>query len=77
MDQLLDYYGTKKSTTDTRLSHLIEEIAFLEGRLITIGQTGDCAYEKSLSKTYRDLLRVRRKQLNILRRKSRLAGFTC
>ncbi len=77
MDELFEYYSQKKSGADHKLSHLIEEIAFFEGRLVAIGQTGDCAYEKSLSKTYRTLLRDRRKQLNILQRKSRLAGFIC
>jgi hypothetical protein len=75
MDELVEYYSHKKNGADNKLSHLIEEIAFLEGRLLAIGQTGDCAYEKSLSKTYRSLLCERRKQLNILRRKPRLAGF--
>jgi hypothetical protein len=42
---------------------LLEEIAYLEVRLITIGQTGDCAYEKSLARNYSELLRTRRRQL--------------
>ena len=50
----------KREQNHTRL---LEEIAYLEARLIAIGETGDCAYEKSLARSYSELLRARRRQL--------------
>jgi len=43
--------------------YLRQEIAFFETRLNEMGGTGDCAYERALSKTYRILLQQRRGQL--------------
>ena len=46
-------------TTD----YLRQEIAFFETRLHEMGEQGDCAYERALSRTYEVLLRERRVQL--------------
>lgn len=43
--------------------YLRQEIAFFEARLKEMGETGDCAYERALSKTYRIFLQQRRGQL--------------
>lgn len=43
--------------------YLRQEIAFFEGRLQEMGEQGDCAYERSLSRAYEILLRERRSQL--------------
>lgn len=61
MHEILQCYT--KQTPNHGYSRLIEEIAYLEARLIAIGQTGDCAYEKSLARSYTELLRARRLQL--------------
>lgn len=45
---------------------ILEEIAYFEARLIEIGHSGDCAYEKALARTYRNLLDDRRWQLSQL-----------
>lgn len=42
---------------------LRQEIAFFEGRLIEMGEAGDCAYERALSKVYQALLAERKHQL--------------
>jgi hypothetical protein len=46
--------------------YLRQEIAFFEGRLIEMGESGDCAYEHALSKAYRALLKQRKSQLAAL-----------
>lgn len=60
---LVASYTTATPQRDQSFSRLIEEIAYLEARLIAIGQNGDCAYEKSLARSYRELLSLRRKEL--------------
>lgn len=45
------------------VDYLRQEIAFFEMRLAAMGERGDCAYERALSKAYRLLLRQRRQQL--------------
>lgn len=78
MAPINDYYSNQKATSREKyFTHLVEEIAYLEGRLIAIGHTGDCAYEKALAKSYQELLQERRKQLTALRSRSRLAGYIC
>ena len=67
MQQIIHHYSRRMPLHDQSHARLIEEIAYLEARLIAIGQTGDCAYEKSLARSYTELLRSRRKQLNSLR----------
>lgn len=63
MQELLHSYNKPNSRPDQGYSRLLEEIAYLEARLMAIGQTGDCAYEKSLARSYTELLRARRHQL--------------
>ena len=56
--------GTRSSVQFGRsVDCLREEIAFFEGRLTQIGDAGDCAYERALSRIYRVLLVERRNQL--------------
>ncbi len=45
---------------------LRQEIAFFEARLHEMGEAGDCAYERALSRAYETLLRERRSQLTQL-----------
>lgn len=43
--------------------YLRQEIAFFETRLHEMGESGDCAYERALSRAYETLLCERRQQL--------------
>ena len=45
------------------IDFLRQEIAFFETRLDEMGEQGDCAYERALSRAYEVLLRERRSQL--------------
>jgi hypothetical protein len=63
MQKMIHHYSRSISLRDQGHTRLLEEIAYLEARLIAIGQTGDCAYEKSLARSYSELLRARRRQL--------------
>ena len=56
------YAGHGHFATD----YLRQEIAFFEGRLIEMGEGGDCAYERALSKAYQVLLKQRKSQLAAL-----------
>ena len=67
MQEMLQSYTRPTPHPDHGYSRLIEEIAYLEARLIAIGQTGDCAYEKSLARSYTELLLARRRQLTSLK----------
>lgn len=67
MQEILQSYSTTPPHRDHGYSRLLEEIAYLEARLIAIGQTGDCAYEKSLARSYTELLLARRRQLASLK----------
>ncbi len=64
MKKMMQSYTRPVPHPDHGYSRLLEEIAYLEARLIAIGQTGDCAYEKSLARSYTELLRARRRQLS-------------
>ncbi len=66
MNMLVKSYTTATPHRDHSYSRLVEEIAYLEARLTAIGQTGDCAYEKAMARSYRELLRQRRCDLMIL-----------
>jgi len=67
MQAILPRYAKPSPHPDQGYIRLLEEIAYLEARLIAIGQTGDCAYEKSLARSYTELLRARRRQLASLK----------
>ncbi len=63
MQEIIHHYTRALPQRDHSHARLLEEIAYLEARLIAIGQTGDCAYEKSLARSYSELLRARRREL--------------
>jgi hypothetical protein len=63
MQEIVHSYTRATPHPDQGYIRLLEEIAYLEARLIAIGHTGDCAYEKSLARSYTELLRARRRQL--------------
>jgi hypothetical protein len=46
---------------------LLAEIAWFESRLREIGETGDCAYEKALARSYVQAVDQRRARLATLR----------
>ncbi len=64
MNMLVASYSTATAGRDQSRSRLLEEIAYLEARLIAIGQTGDCAYKKSMARSYNQLLQQRRRELS-------------
>jgi hypothetical protein len=66
MKMLTASYTTPTAHRDHHYGRLLEEIAYLEARLIAIGQTGDCAYEKSMARSYSRLLHLRRRELGAL-----------
>ena len=47
-------------------TRLLEEIETLEQRLHTMGEDGDCAYERAMSKLYRTIVEERKQQLTLL-----------
>jgi len=53
--------------TNTQEADLHHTITHIETRLAAIGETGDCAYEKALARSYSELLMQYRKQLFILK----------
>lgn len=63
MKEMLEIYRRTMPQRDQGRSRLLAEIAYLEARLIAIGQTGDCAYERALARSYRELLSLRRQEL--------------
>ena len=63
MNMLVESYTNATPGRDHSHSRLVEEIAYLEARLIIIGQTGDCAYEKAMARSYTQLLQQRRSEL--------------
>lgn len=67
MQEIVQSYTKPQTHPDHGYSRLLEEVAYLEARLIAIGQTGDCAYEKSLARSYTELLIARRRQLASIR----------
>ncbi len=63
MQEIVNHYARVQPRHDKGHTRLLEEIAYLEARLLAIGETGDCAYEKSLARSYTELLHTRRLQL--------------
>lgn len=63
MQALIQSYTTPPVHRDHVHGRLLEEIAWLEARLLGMGYTGDCAYEKKLARSYQDLLQARRQEL--------------
>lgn len=66
MNTFVESYTTATPSREQSHSRLLEEIAYLEARLIAIGQTGDCAYEKAMARSYTQLLQLRRHELEKL-----------
>ena len=66
MNMLAETYSNSTPHRDHIHSRLLEEIAYLEARLIAIGQNGDCAYEKAMARSYSELLKLRRQELEKL-----------
>ena len=66
MKEMLQSYSKPVLHPDQGYSRLIEEVAYLEARLIAISRNGDCACEKSLARGYSELLRARRRRLATL-----------
>ena len=62
MHEIVDFYTAALPTGAHGETRLLEEIAFLQARLTQIG-SGDCAYEKSMARTYAALLEARRREL--------------
>jgi len=44
---------------------LLQEIAYMEGRLAEIGHEGDCAYEKAIARFFEQQVADRKGQLGI------------
>ena len=58
----------KPARTPTSPEHdLLAEIAWFESRLREIGDTGDCAYDKALARSYLQAVDQRRARLAALR----------
>lgn len=66
MHEIVDFYTAGLPRGAHSETRCLEEIAYLEARLRQLG-TGDCAYEKSLARTYAALLATRRQQLDRLK----------
>ena len=63
MQELLQGYTTPTPQREQIHGRLLEEIAWLEARLLGMGFTGDCAYEKKMARSYQELLQARRQEL--------------
>ena len=74
MHELINLYGHSIPHHEQGQSRLLEEIAWLEARLVSIGHTGDCAYEKKLARSYQELLVARRIELAERRSPQQLAN---
>jgi hypothetical protein len=67
MQELLQGYTTATPHREQIHGRLLEEIAWLEARLLGMGYTGDCAYEKKMARSYQELLQARRNELAVSR----------
>lgn len=66
MEYGLDIGGTAPRHGLGAGDYLRQEIAYFERRLREMGDEGDCAYERALTRVYRLLLKERRDQLTAL-----------
>ncbi len=62
MNEIVAFYTQPVPRGHEHHSRLLQEIAFLETRLFEL-DGGDCAYERSLTRTYSALLNLRRGEL--------------
>lgn len=67
MNHLVDFYTHGLPRSPHEATRLDEEIAYLEARLHAMNGGGDCAYEHAMSRSYSDLLKVRRRELAALK----------
>ena len=58
--------GLPPSFGHERTLQLQDEIATLEARLAEMGEDGDCAYERAMSRLYTGMLEERRRRLATL-----------
>lgn len=63
MNEIVEFYTAALPLGSDGTSRLLEEIAFLEARLAERRGESDCAYERSLARSYEAVLRARRSQL--------------
>lgn len=68
MSEIVSFYTAAVPHRPESRSRLLEEIAYLEARLMEIGENGDCAYEKAMVRSYTALLETRRNELLALER---------
>lgn len=65
MNEIVDFYTAALPNGPHNETRLLEEIAFLEDRVRKLD--ANCAYERSMARTYVALLNARRRQLDRLR----------
>jgi hypothetical protein len=63
MNELIDFYTAALPRSPHSETRLREEIAFLETKARELSGDANCAYEKSLARTYHALLQARRAEL--------------
>lgn len=63
MTEIIDFYTAALPRGPHNETRLIEEIAFLEVRARDAARQANCAYERSLARTYSALLKARRAEL--------------
>ncbi len=63
MHESIEFYSRALPRHPHDEIRLSEEIAYLEGRLRAMGEEGDCAYERAMSRHYSELLNSRRREL--------------
>lgn len=63
MTEIIDFYTAALPRGPHSETRLMEEIAFLEARAREAARRADCAYERSLARTYSALLNARRAEL--------------
>jgi len=68
VNEIIDFYTSALPRSPHCESRLREEIAFLEVKARETARRADCAYEKSLARTYSALLAARRAELARLAR---------
>jgi hypothetical protein len=66
MNDIVQFYTAALPRGPHHETRLLEEIAFLEVRVRELNLRADCAYEKSLARSYAALLEARRAELRKL-----------
>ncbi|MGD2075972.1 MAG: hypothetical protein PVI91_10390 [Gammaproteobacteria bacterium] len=60
---MLTRLDTRPQAGSCRVAELLAEIALLEARIRAMGQDGDCAYERAMSRLYSAMVGERRRRL--------------